>query len=109
MQVVDYWFDPRIQLVYRFAHRLTEVCQSLPVHSSIKGLADMGATEPKIDIVPFVGHEVLEICDQEAHHDRTRVHAPLLHPEGRLRNRKQLELAGQLKDLWQDLEYRWPR
>jgi len=37
------WFNSRRQLIYRIAHRLVEVVQSLIVHSPVKGSTDIGA------------------------------------------------------------------
>ena len=53
------WLSTRRQLVYRVAHRFTEVVQRLSAHSPFKGFANIGARQPEIDIILFVGHRIL--------------------------------------------------
>jgi len=55
--------NSRRQMVYRIAHGLAKVAQFLSVHPPVEGLTDIGAGQPKFDIVLFVGHRVLVMCE----------------------------------------------
>ena len=57
------WFNSLRQLVYRLAYRLVEVIQFPSIHPPLKGFAYFGAGQPKLDVVDFVGHEFLIICE----------------------------------------------
>ena len=46
-------------MIYCIAHRLAELVQFLPAHPPFERFADIGARQPKIDVVLFVGHRVL--------------------------------------------------
>ena len=53
---VDRWSNSRSQLIYRVAHGLAEVAQFLSTQTSFKRFADVGAVQPDIDEIQFVGH-----------------------------------------------------
>ena len=59
-------FNSRRQLVYRLTNGRTEVVQFLPVRSSIKGPTDIGAVQPKIDVILFIDHRILVEGEREA-------------------------------------------
>ena len=59
-QTVHRVFDLRRQLIYCLAHRLIEVVRSLPAHSSVERSTDIGAIQPEIDVLLFVGHRILK-------------------------------------------------
>jgi hypothetical protein len=56
---LHHWFNPHRQPIHRLAHGLTEVVLFLPVHCPFKGSTNIGAGQPEVDIVGFVGHEIL--------------------------------------------------
>ena len=58
-------FNSRRQLIYRIANGLAKVIQFLPVHPPIEGFTDIGAGQPKLDVVLFVGQRVLVMCEHE--------------------------------------------
>ena len=64
------WSNPHRQLVYRLAHGRTEVIQLLPVQSSSNGLTDLGAVKAKVDVIPLVGHRILNKRESEAYRHR---------------------------------------
>ena len=41
-------------MAYRLAHGLIEVLQLFSVRSPIKGSTDVGAAQPKFDVIPFI-------------------------------------------------------
>ena len=52
-------FNLRRQLVYRLTNGPTEVVQSLSIRPSIKRSTDIGAVQPKINVVLFIDHRIL--------------------------------------------------
>ena len=56
-------FNPRQQLAYRIAHRLAEVVEFLSIHSPIKGLTDTGTEQSELDVILFVDHRILVMCE----------------------------------------------
>lgn len=58
VRIVHHWFNPHRQLIYRPAHRLTEVVQSLAIYLSIEGPTN-------IDIILFID-QFLVYCEPEA-------------------------------------------
>jgi len=53
------WRNPRRQLLDCLAHGVVEVVQPLPVQFPIEGGADVGASQPKFDVIGLVDHRVL--------------------------------------------------
>ena len=62
------WFNSRRQLIYRITHGLAEVVQFLPVHSPIKSSTDIGTGQPELDIILFIDHCVLAMCESRSSH-----------------------------------------
>ena len=60
------WLDSRRQLSNRFEHGLTELAHLPPVHSPIKRSTHIRAGQTEFDIVQFVDHRVLAICEHGA-------------------------------------------
>ena len=55
-----YWSDSRRQLFYCLAYRVAELVQAPSFQSSTKGETDVGAHQPKLNILRLVDHRVLE-------------------------------------------------
>ena len=70
-------FNSRSQSIYRIAHRLTELVQALSFHPSVERFTDIGAVQPDLDVLQFVGHRVLVICELVAHRCTTGRDIPL--------------------------------
>jgi hypothetical protein len=64
------WFDPRRQLIYCPAYRLTEVVQFPPIQSPIKRSTYIRAVEPEFDVILLVDHGVLDKSERGAHRHR---------------------------------------
>ena len=73
---VHCWFDPRGQLVYRLAHGPTEVAQSLPIHSPTQRSADIGAGQPKVNVILVVNYSVLDEREWDVRHRRIGGNVP---------------------------------
>jgi len=71
-----HWYNSRRQLVYRIAHRLAEIVHLLSIHSPGEGSTDLGAEQPKIDIIPFVDHCVLAVCEPDVFRRREEGNLP---------------------------------
>ena len=69
-------FNSLGQLIYRLAYRLVEIIQSPSIHPPVKGFAYVGAGYPKLDVVDFVGHEFLIICEFGIRHRKRGGDAP---------------------------------
>ena len=53
-------YNSRRQLVDCLAHRVIEIVQPLPVQSSVEGRTDVGAGQPKFNVVHLIGQIVLD-------------------------------------------------
>ena len=60
---VHHWFNSRRQLIYRVAHGLVEVVQFLSTHSPFKSSTDIGTGQSEFDVIHFVSHRVLVMCE----------------------------------------------
>ena len=49
----------RPQLVNYLQHRAVELVQLLPIQSSVKGDANVGAGQPKFDVIDLVDNRIL--------------------------------------------------
>jgi len=68
--------NSRRQLVYRIVHRLTEIVQLLPIHSPVEGFTDISTGQPELDVVLFVDHRVLTMCEPGIYHRRREENLP---------------------------------
>jgi len=64
--------NSRRQSFYRVTHRLVEVVHLLSIHSPGEGPTDIGAEQPEIDIIAFVNHCVLAMCEPDVFRRRER-------------------------------------
>ena len=55
--------NSRLQLVYRITHGLAKVVHLLSIHSPVQGCTNIGAEQPELDVIFFVGHGILPICE----------------------------------------------
>ena len=56
----------------RFAHRVVEIVQLLPVQTSVEGGADVRAGQPKFDVINLVDHLVLGASQSAIYQRKTR-------------------------------------
>ena len=64
----DLRLNSRCQLVYRAAHRLAEVVQLLFTYPTFEGFADTRAEQSEFNVVLFVDHRVLVMCEPAIPH-----------------------------------------
>jgi len=69
-------FNSRRQLAYRVAHGLIEIFQFLSIHPPVEGSADVGAEQPEFDVIQFVNHRVLAMCEPGMSHRRRGDNVP---------------------------------
>ena len=58
-------FNSRRQLIYRITHGFAEV-HLLSVHSPVEGSTDIDTEQPELNIVSFIDHCVLAMCEPRA-------------------------------------------
>ena len=73
---VYYRVNSRHQLIYRIARGLAEVVQLLSIHSPVEGFADIGTGQPEFDVILFIGHRVLNMCEPGTSHRRREWNLP---------------------------------
>ena len=56
-------FNSHHQLIYRIDHGLTELFQPPSFHSPLEGSTDFGTEQSDFDVIQFVGHRVLTVCE----------------------------------------------
>jgi hypothetical protein len=69
-QILTTRLNSRCQLIYRVAHRLAEIVQFLFAHPPFEGFADISTEQPEFDVVLFVDHRVLTMCEPSISHRR---------------------------------------
>jgi hypothetical protein len=60
VRCMHYWSGSRSKISNRIENRLVEFIQSSPLQSSVEYLAYITASLSKLDVVPIVGHRVLD-------------------------------------------------
>ena len=78
-----HWFNSRRQLIYRITHRLAEVVHLLSIHPPVEGFADIGTEQPELDVVLFIDHRVLTMCEPGAFSRKREENLPGSWREGR--------------------------
>ena len=58
-QGVHHQFNSHSQLLNRLEHRMTDFVHRSPIHPSVKSSADIGASQPEINIFSLIDHRVL--------------------------------------------------
>ena len=102
------WFNSHRQLVYRITHGLAEVVHLLSIHSPVQGRTNIGAEQPELDEIFFVGHGILPMCEPCMFRRKKRGNIPGSWQEGRRRSRKQPWRVWHLRAPWRDSGHRWP-
>jgi len=57
-------------------HGLTEVLGFLPLHTPIERFTDVGAIQPKLDMILIIGYGILEKHQPEVYRLKTGSHVP---------------------------------
>ena len=65
-----HWPSSRRQLAYRITHRLAEVVHLFSIHSPAEGSTNVGAEQPELDVILFIGHCVLALRERGAFRHR---------------------------------------
>ena len=56
---MSYWCNSQRQLFDRLAHRIVEITQPLPFQTPVESGTDLGADQPKFDVIHLVGQVIL--------------------------------------------------
>ena len=75
---VCHWFNSRLQLIYRITHRLAEVVHPLSIHSPVKGCTNIGAEQPELDVILFIDHRILPMCEPCTFRHKRRGHTRIM-------------------------------
>lgn len=78
----DRWTSSRSQVAYCYEHGLIEFIQLSPLQPSVEDLAYIAAGYPKLDVILFIDHRVLDECELEVRHHRVMKSIPLAYSGG---------------------------
>ena len=68
--------NPHFQSGDRLAHRLAKVIQFPPVRPPLQGFTYLGTGKPKFDVIGFIAHRILGLCESGAHRRRIEEDVP---------------------------------
>lgn len=92
-QRTHHWLNSRRQLLDRPQHGLAEFTQSSPIQTSVKSFTYTSTRQPKVNVILFVGHGVLNKREPKAGHRRIGGSVPLSYSGGHWQNQKRFELV----------------
>lgn len=69
-------FDLHHQLIYHIVHGLAEVVRFLSIQSPVEESTDVSTEQPDFDVIQFVDHGVLAMCELEMSHHRRGKNIP---------------------------------
>jgi hypothetical protein len=71
------WFNLRSKSLDRPDYRLAELIWSPSIQTPVEDFTHVGTVQPQFEVIPFLGHRVLDKHQPEAHHRRTGDNIPL--------------------------------